>query len=227
MPIIGGGSGSPYCTEQQARDAGASGTQAEVLATIASAEERVNRFTSQLWSPRVTTVAADLTGKGVALLPRQLDPDEDVLVRVQGATTDLPVTSYQWTSGRVPGQVDAVYLGAGGSDILIAGAEPYNGGWSNLLPRTGQVLVTATFGTATTPYEVTRATALLAASISQGGPTTEPAQPSVNTEGETLAITTDQQATVENTLPIRTTGLAAADALLAPLRKRPVRLTGV
>lgn len=227
QPITSGGTG--YATRAQARAAGAVGTDAEIDAAVATAEQRVDRYTGQRWQPTVMTVLGRITGKGIVVLPRQIDPTQAVAVRPLGATTDLPASSYQVTSSRTPGGIDALWLGHGLSDITVNGAEPYAGGWPALLPRTGMVQVTATFGTATTPYEVVRATGLIAASVLAGGPTDTPAGPSVNDEGETLAVQAGPVATqgVADTSPLRTTGVPAADALLAPLAHRAVRLSGV
>lgn len=219
--------GDGYCTRQQAREAGASGSDAQVDAAIAAAEVRVDRYSGQRWAPTDMTVVARVGAKGVALLPRQIDANAPVAVRYVGTTADLPVSGYQVTSSRQIGGIDAVYLGAGGGSILIAGAEPYNGGWGNLLPRTGQVMVTGTFGTAATPYEVALATALLAASITGAGPTDTVPGPAVNDEGETLAIEPAEvrASGAVSDGPIRTTGLESADALLQPLTRHPVRLS--
>lgn len=219
--------GTGYVSLQEARAAGATGSDAQVAAAIAAAEVRVDRFTGQRWQPTAMTVAGRITGKGVVLLPRQIDATAPVAVRYQGSTADLPTSGYQVTSSRMVGGIDALYLGAGGGSILIAGAEPYNGGWANLLPRTGTVLVTGTFGTATTPYEVKRATGLLAASLTGTGPTDTVDGPTVNDEGETLAIEPAEVRASGAVAagPIRTTGLESADALLLPLVRRRVRLS--
>jgi hypothetical protein len=217
-----------YASRDEARNAGAQGTDDQIDDALASARARIDSYTGQSWAPEEMTVVAPLSGSGVALLPRQIDPDLPVEVRFVGATTDVPATAYHVTSSRVLGQVDAIYLGAGGGDILIAGAEPYNGGWANLLPRSGQIQVTGTFGVLDTPAEVSGAAALIAAAISQGGglPADYTSGATVDDEGNTVAIepsgTTDDGATRR---PTRTTGVPAADALLAPLKRRPIRLT--
>lgn len=222
-PVSTGGTG--YATRAEARAAGAQGTDAELDTALASARTRIDRFTRQSWAPAVATVAADVSGKGVVLLPRQIDEREPTTVRYVGSSVALPTTSYQVTSSRVLGHVDAIWLGAGGGDILVLGAEPYNGGWRNLQPRTGKVEITGTFGTGDTPQEVRAAAAMIAAAITQGGglATGGTAAPDTDDEGNVVTITTggdDEPPSGDG----RTTGVPAADVLLRSLTRRPVRI---
>ena len=210
-----------------------------VDAAIAAAQLRVDRFTAWWWEPRTATVVADLGGNGSAVLPRQIDATAGVTVRYVGATADLPSTAYTVRSSRTPGQYDGILLGLGYADPLIAGAEPWSGGWQNLVTGNGalnplasaQVQVTGTFGEASVPAEVVAATAQLAAAITAGGiplPVAGGAPPAgVDAEGDTLVVEapTVQATESPDTQPTRTTGLAAADAILAPLQHRRVRFS--
>lgn len=219
-PVSAAGPG--YAPRALARQYGVSGQDAEVDAAIAAAQLRVDDFTGHRWQAAAQTVVAAISGKGVALLPLQIDPAQPVQVRPVGATTDLPATSYQVTSSRTRGQVDAVWLGVGGSDPIIAGAEPWNGGWANLLPRTGQLQVTGTFGTAAVPYEVQLATALVAADLQAAGQAGEQdVRPDTDDEGNVVRIAAGRPDAPE---PGRTTGTPLADQLLRPLRRQAVRL---
>ena len=53
-----------YCSLAQARDAGCTGTDAEVSAWIAAAKERITSYTLQLFEPTVMAVVADVRAAG-------------------------------------------------------------------------------------------------------------------------------------------------------------------
>lgn len=220
--------GTGYCTRSQAREAGCTGDDATVDAYIAAAEVAVDDFTQEHWRPDTMTVVASLSPGGLAQLPRQIDPASSILVTVVGASTPLPSTSYMVTSSRTLGQVDAIRFDLQGSDPIIAGAEPWNGGWAGLLGRYSsanpQLTVQATFGRPDAPVAVALATALLAAHNQASGTPLAPAPgPQTDDEGNTVVITTGN--TAQQPLTARTTGLIEADILLAPLRRRKVRFS--
>lgn len=213
-----------YCTIQQARDQGATGTDAEVLADIAEARLRIDRYTGDTFAPTRMVVVSRVRNDGTALMPRIVRSVE--YVQPVGGT---PLASSAWRalSSRTPGQVDAVVVGGMGyGDPLIVGAEPWRGGWQNLLGNlaTGQVQVGGIFGWDAPPPEVIAACAVLAAQISTG------ALPGVggtglDTDDEGNVVTITQTATASPTAS-RTTGNAEADAQLAPLVARRIWLAG-
>lgn len=220
-----------YATLAQARDAGASGTDAEVTAAISRAQQRVDTYTGAVWEPTTTTVAAHLGPSGAALLPYQVRPGATYTVRPQDGTVDLPATAYRMRSSAVPGDVDALELGAGHvSDPLVLGAEPWAGGFPNLFGRLGLrqgrvVYVSGMWGPDAPPPEVQAATALLAALLQGSGQAGTSLD--VDAEGRSLTSTTEGPAAPEPPpapgAGRRTTGYPTVDGILAPLVRRPVR----
>jgi len=71
-----------YCTIDQAKDAGASGTDTEIQAAIDSATLVINQYTREMWEPTTTTISVAVS-YGVGRLSRwaasvttgSLDPD--------------------------------------------------------------------------------------------------------------------------------------------------------
>lgn len=221
------GAGQPlYCTVAQARAAGATGTDAEVTDAIRAARRRIDRHTGDTFAPTTMEVVGRVSADGTVLLPRIVRSVDRVTP--VGRTAPLGVGTWRALSSRTPGQVDAVLIGgAGVGDPLIAGAEPWNGGWANLLGglATGQVEVVGSFGWDEPPVEVAAAAAMLAASIRAGElPITTPTGPDTDDEGNVVKVTVGATAP---TTSGRTTGHEGADALLAALHHNRTRLAGV
>jgi hypothetical protein len=229
---IGQGGTALYCTLTQARQAGATGSDQEVTDAIKAARRRIDRFTGDTFAPTQLEVTARVAGDGTALLPRRVIAVSRVTpVTAVGEPVRVPLPAASWraVSSRSIGQVDAVLIGGlGYGDALIAGAEPWRGGWGNLLGNlgTGQVEVVGTFGWDEPPPEVVAAAALLASAIRAGtldGVT--PAGPDTDDEGNVVKVTASAPG---GAAPgERTTGLAAADAQLAGLVRSRFRLAGV
>lgn len=211
-----------YCTLAQARTAGATGTDAEVLEAIAAGRRRIDRFTGDTFAPTRMTVVAAARHDGTVLLPRIVQAIESV--RPVGGSS-LAVTAYRALSSRIPGQVDAVILGgAGYANPLIVGAEPWNGGWAGFVGNlaTGQVEVGGVFGWDEPPPEVVTANAALAASIRAGElPAAGTVGPDTDDEGNVVKVTVG--GSTVTTPAQRTTGNADADAQLAGLVRQWVR----
>jgi hypothetical protein len=223
---IGAGAATRYCTIQQARDVGATGTDAEVGDAIAAARQLIDRYCSDSFAPTPMTLVATVGGDGTALLPRRVR--QVTRVAAVGSPNALATTAYTVLSSRMFGQVDAVILGGGGSygDPIVAGAEPWNGGWANLIGRfaTGQIEVTGVFGWDAPPMPVTAACALLAARITSGALEVGGPLPDTDEEGNVIKVTAGSTPPVASS---RTTGDAGADALLFGHRNARLRLTGV
>jgi hypothetical protein len=218
-----------YCSEEEARDAGCTGTSAEVLAWIAAAEERITRYTQQLFEPTSLVVVADVAADGLVILPRRVRTVTAVTPVVSdGSASALPSSAWRVTSSDVLGQVDAVHLRWGGYDDLIAGAESYNGGWRGLFERWGmeQAKVTGEFGYDTVPVLVSKACALLAAHIqAEAAPSDADAAAdpglAVDDEGNNVRIEDDDAETTP-AAPSSSTGSTQADALLVAYINRAV-----
>ncbi|MGQ5576070.1 hypothetical protein [Streptomyces sp. ECR3.8] len=224
-----------YCTLEAAKNAGVTGTDAEVAAWIAAARERIDAYTQQVFEPTDLVVVADVGADGLVILPRRvrqvtavmpvLEPDDGV---------SLPPAAYRVTSSRVLGQVDAVHLAWGGYDDLVAGAESYNGGWLGLWDRWGaeQVKVVGSFGYDEVPQLVGQACALLAAHLqAQAAPSDADAaqDPSlqVDDEGNNVAIEDTDDAPSEGVVSASaSTGSTQVDALLAGYLNRGASLIG-
>ncbi|MFD8710401.1 hypothetical protein ACFV07_07990 [Streptomyces anulatus] len=218
----------------QAKDAGCTGTDAEVTAWIGAATERITGYTQQFFEPTVAVVVADVAPDGTALLPRRVRTVTAVTpVRAGDDAPLLPSSAYRVTSSDVLGSVDAVHLRWGGYDDLIVGAESYNGGWRGLFDRWGaeQARVTGEFGYATVPVLVTQACALLAAHIqaaaapSDADSTAAPGL-DVDDEGNNVRIENDDETTTP-VAPSASTGSTQVDALLVGYLNRTSLIGGI
>lgn len=223
-----------YCSVDQARAAGCSGTDAEVAAWISAATERITSYTQQLFEPTALVVVADVAPDGLVLLPRRVRTVTSVtpVVTTDDTPSSLPSSAWRVTSADVLGAVDAVHLRWGGYDDLIAGAESYSGGWRGLFERWGmeQARVEGEFGYAEVPALVAQACALLAADIeTQAAPSdadhVQTPGLDVDDEGNNVRIEDDAPATPVS--PSSSTGLPQADALLVGYLNRGALLGGV
>ncbi|NUS76707.1 MAG: hypothetical protein HOV70_10970 [Streptomyces sp.] len=223
-----------YCSVEQARDAGCTGTDGEVAAWISAATERITAYTQQYFEPTVAVVVADVAPDGTALLPRRVRSVTSVTPVVAGDDApSLPSSAYRVTSSDVLGGVDAVNLRWGGYDDLIVGAESYNGGWRGLFDRWGaeQARVTGEFGYAEVPPLVAQACALLAAHIqaaaapSDADSTAAPGL-DVDDEGNNVRIENDTESTTP-VAPSASTGSTQVDALLVDYLNRTSLIGGI
>ncbi|MFD7066077.1 hypothetical protein ACFV97_02450 [Streptomyces sp. NPDC059913] len=221
-----------YCTVAQARDAGTTGTDAEVSAWIAAATERITAYTQQCFEPTPLVIVADVAPDGTVLLPRRVRSVSSVTPVVSGDTApSLPSSAYRVTSSDVFGQVDALYLRWGGYDDLIAGAESWAGGWRGLWDRWGQeqARISGEFGYDSVPPLVAQACALLAAHIqASAAPSDADAAQApgldVDDEGNNVRIEDDESTTPVS--PSASTGSTQVDALLAGYLNRGYNLIG-
>lgn len=228
-----------YCTVDQARAAGCTGTDLEVASWIALAQTRVDAYCQQVFEPTDMTVAADVAPDGLILLPRRVRSVSAVVVADGGVGGDgvtLPAAAYRVTSSATLGDVDAVQLYATGWDDLVAGAESYNGGWAGLLDRLAaeRALVDGSFGYDTPPPGVDLATAMVAAYVQQvttgqtaPDGTAPPGGVNTDDEGNNVAITDETTAVAADSPAAPSTGVAAADKLLAQYHGGPALLAGV
>ncbi|MFI8865340.1 hypothetical protein ACIGNW_00255 [Streptomyces sp. NPDC053707] len=219
---------------EQAREAGATGSDVEVAAWISAATERITSYTQQCFEPTVMVVVADVAPDGLVLLPRRVRTVTAVTPVLDGGDgTSLPPSAYRVTSSDVLGGVDAVHLRWGGYDDLIVGAESYNGGWRGLFDRWGaeQAKVTGEFGYATVPVLVAQACALLAAHTQgQAAPsdadTTAAPGLDVDDEGNNVRIEDTDDDAAEPLPPSASTGSTQVDALLVGYLNRGHSLIG-
>ncbi|MFE0329069.1 hypothetical protein ACFW08_20250 [Streptomyces sp. NPDC058960] len=224
-----------YCSLEAARDAGCTGSDAEVAAWIAAARERIDAYTQQCFEPTDLVVVADVAPGGLVILPRRVRTITSVLPVLEADDgPSLPSSAYRVTSSDVLGQIDAVHLAWGGWDDLVVGAESYNGGWLGLWERWGaeQVKVIGQFGYASAPLPVAQGNALLAAHLqAQAQPSDADAaqDPSltVDDEGNNVAIEdTDDAPSQTPVSAAASTGSTQVDALLAPYMNRGPSLIG-
>lgn len=187
--------GAYYCTVEQAEDAGATGTEAEIDAAIVAAMERVDAYTGQWFNTRTAqTVVATLGGDGLLHMPRRLQSVTSV-TPIDG--TAIASSSYRVRLSSSLGDVDAIEL---------------TWGWLSAGTR---VTVVGTFGYSATPSAVRRATALLAAYL-----TTNPGgSSSTGVAGARSLSVEGYSVTFGSSGPeLTTTGLLEADQLLQPYR---------
>ncbi|MFF7313347.1 hypothetical protein [Streptomyces sp. NPDC008137] len=222
-----------YCSIQAARDAGCTGTDAEVAAWITAAQEGIERYTQQLFEPTDRAVVADVAAGGLVILPRRVRTVTAVMPVLEADDEPgLPASSYRVTSSAVLGQIDAVHLAWGGYDDLVVGAESYNGGWLGLWERWGaeQVKVVGSFGYDAVPLLVGQACALLAAHLQAEATPTDGDAPDggldVDDEGNNVAIEDSDDEASGVVSPSSSTGSTQVDALLAGYLNRGYNLIG-
>lgn len=221
-----------YCTIAQARDAGCTGTDAEVTAWIQAAQDAIERYTRQVFSPTTMAVVVDVGAGGLGLLPRRVRTVTSVTPVGVPDALSLPSSAYVVTSSSVLGEVDAVQIRYGGWDDLVAGAESYSGGWLGLWERWGaeRVRVEGSFGYDEVPLLVARACALLAADLQADTRPDDPDAPDdgldVDDEGNNVAIS-DDTADDPSDDGRPTTGSLRVDRLLAAYINAPAALEGV
>lgn len=224
-----------YCSNEAAREAGCTGTDAEVTAWIAAARERIDAYTQQCFEPTDLVVVADVAPGGLVILPRRVRTVTAVMPVLEADDgPSIPSSAYRVTSSAVLGQVDAVHLAWGGYDDLVAGAESYNGGWLGLWERWGaeQVKVIGNFGYDTPPLLVAQACALLAAHLqAQAAPSDADAAADsslqVDDEGNNVAIEDTADAPSSGVVsPSASTGSTQVDALLTGYMNRGPSLIG-
>lgn len=216
---IGMGTLAGYCTRAQAIAAGATGTNQEIDDAIVQARKRIDRYCGDAFAPTRMELVTNIRADGTALLQRTLRLVESVTP--VGGSSPIAAGAYTATSSRTPGQVDALAFGwgsQGAGDPIIAGAEPWNGGWANLIGnlRTGQIQVVGSFGWDEPPPEIVAANAQLASAIRLGGAT----GPDVDDEGNVVKVTV---AGADATRGV-STGVAAIDEQIAHLRRAGIRL---
>lgn len=211
-----------YATLEQARARGAQGTDPAVTAAITAAMERVDRYTGDHFEPVTEAMQVRVRGD-YAPVRRRLQSITSITRPVPGqADRTIPATAYLL-------EPHGVRFRAWGSDILVAGAEPWNGGWANLIgPLDGAyVTITGTWGWSEVPDDVADATAILAA---LEAPATW--QPQADAEGDPVGVPPAEpddyrDPSEERVVPAgrleRTTGSAEADRLLAPFIASLVR----
>ncbi|MFC9465203.1 hypothetical protein [Streptomyces coelicoflavus] len=223
-----------YCTIQAAKDAGVTGTDAEVTAWITAAQEGIERYTQQVFEPTDLVVVADVGADGLVILPRRVRTVTSVIpVLEPDGGASVPASAYRVTSSTVLGQIDAVHLAWGGYDDLVAGAESYNGGWLGLWERWGaeQVKVLGSFGYDAVPSLVGQACALLAADLqakaapSDADATSAPGL-QVDDEGNNVAIEDTDDGPSGVVGPTSSTGSTQVDALLVGYLNRGTTLIG-
>lgn len=222
-----------YCTVAQARDAGTTGTDAEVAAWIAAATERITAYTQQCFEPTVMVVVADVAPDGTCLLPRRVRTITSVTpVVASDDAPSLPSSAWRVTSSDVLGSVDALHLRWGGYDDLIVGAESWSGGWRGLWDQWGQeqARIVGEFGYDAVPPLVTQACALLAAHLqATAAPSDADAAQApgldVDDEGNNVRIENDAAETTPVS-PSASTGSTQVDALLVSYLNRGYNLLG-
>ncbi|NEE11995.1 hypothetical protein G3M58_36755 [Streptomyces sp. SID7499] len=222
-----------YCSIQAARDAGCTGTDAEVTAWITAAQEGIKRYTQQLFEPTDRVVVADVAPGGLVILPRRVRTVTAVMPVLEADDAPgLPASAYRVTSSSTLGQVDALHLGWGGYDDLVAGAESYNGGWLGLWERWGaeQVKVVGSFGYDAPPLLVQQACALLAAHLQGAASPTDGDAPDggldVDDEGNNVAIEDSDDDPSGVVAASSSTGSTQVDALLAGYLNRGHSMIG-
>lgn len=227
---------SEYCTLDQARDAGATGSETELHAAISAASDRVTRFTHELFAETQLTIVRPIAADGCIYTHTRIV--DVAAVRYVGWATPIDVTSYRVLSSSVDGQVDAIILAGtlAWSDITVLGAEPWNGGWANLMYGNSQaqpqVEIDGTFGWTVAPVDVAEATARIAAVLRRSDKTPEASSEdssAVDDEGNVIPVVPPFSTAASDVAQlvrtrVRTTGSRVADDLLMSYVREPVRI---
>jgi hypothetical protein len=211
-----------------ARARGAYGDDAEVTAALTAATLRVSTYCRDLFEPAAGQARVLNLTHGLALAPVRLR----AVTSVQSESTLLPAAAYRLvpTPGTAVGDADymGVEIATRGANGLIAGAEPWRGGWANLYdPDHPYLTVTGDWGWPAPPADVVEAVHRLAAHLTPHGYT--PAADAEGTPNAVPAPTTSAEPDAEDVSPAgrseRTTGSAAVDRLLLPYRRSLVAVT--
>jgi hypothetical protein len=224
---------SSYATLEEARSAGATGSDAEVTDAIIEASARVERYTGELFTPTALTLELTVDGDGIAR-PRKRIQSVTAVTWV-GAPAPIAVTGYRVSSSLSGGRDEiALYGDLSWADVTVLGAEPWNGGWANLSrTREPRVTVVGSFGWDAPPHDVVQATAVIAARIrsedvltdTASGGTTEDAEGNVIPVVPPFRVDqVEQRVQLDARVRHRTTGVLRADVLLAPYVREPVRI---
>lgn len=224
---------SSYASIDEAKSAGATGTDVEIEAAIVEASERVERYTGELFTPSPLTIEAVVDGDGLAHMRKRIQ----TITSVTWLNAPQPVssTAYRVSSSKTSGARDTIgmYGDLSWADVTVLGAEPWAGGWANLSGREPRITVVGVFGWDAPPPAVRRATALIAARLraddhsTAGGDSTGT---TTDTEGNVLPVEppfmnddNEDELLRGAVVRARTTGVLAADAELAPYVREPVR----
>lgn len=214
-----------YCTREDVKSHGGSGSTAELDAAIVVAMERVDRYCGEWFELRAATLQLRVDEDGIARAHKRIESVTSVTFL--GAPSPLLPSAYAVSSSKTSGGRDRIvpHGAFGWADVTVLGAEPWNGGWSNLL-RQRELTVVGTFGWADTPAGVREATAIIAAQVRSGDVDSEIASQRADEEGNVLPVVPGRVVVVDDRAPLRarTTGSAQADALLAPFIREPVRV---
>lgn len=224
---------SSYATLDQARSAGARGNDAEITDAIIEASARVERYTGELFTPTALTLDLPVDGDGIAHPRKRIQSVTSVTW--YGAPTPIVSTAYRVSSSLNGGRDEiALYGDLSWADVTVLGAEPWNGGWANLSrSREPRVTVVGTFGHTEPPHDVVQATALIAARIRSEDVLTDTVSggTTADAEGNVLPVVppfrvdqVEQRVQLDARVRHRTTGVLAADVLLAPFVREPVRM---
>ena len=229
-----------YCSIDEAKSAGARGSNDEITQAIADAQERIDRYTGDVFEIVPLTIEADVDREGYAYLHRRIVTIDSV--SWVGVPSVIDPSGYRVSSSTAVGGRDRIELAGalGWADITVLGAEPWNGGWLGFattrnwqLPR---VSVVGTFGWAAVPGQIRDACAQLAAYLRGLDADAEDPTILVDVEGNTMPVVptarvsgeTRYAAQVEaqsvRTVRDRTTGYVAVDELLASYVREPVRI---
>lgn len=230
---------SSYCSLEEARSAGATGTDAEVEQAIVEASDRVARYTGDLFEPTPVTDERDVDSDGVVRMRRRIQSVTSVTWL--GSPSPIVDTSYRVSSSKTGGRdTISLYGDLSWADVTVLGAEPWNGGWANLSrSRDPRVIVVAVLGWDAPPSDVRRATAILASKIrgddlladaaTTGGKATDaegnvlPVVPPFSSASTTQHAVEDA-VTQLGRVRARTTGIGEVDAILATYVREPVRM---
>lgn len=198
-----------------------------VLAALAEADRRVNDYTGDVFAPTGVQSVWGTSGLREPFIP--LGPRLRTVTSVATERgTVLPVSSYRpILGGAIGARNGLLLLDLSGSDILVVGAEPWNGGYTGLLGlgsrdgREARLEVVGTYGWDSPPSAVVEAAAVIAALLA---PTlfTPQADAEGNPAGLPSASTSSDRRDPrpEPVSPAdrqaRSTGSAEADRLLTP-----------
>ncbi len=209
-----------YCTPQQVRDAGGDrcAGAGDLTDLIAEAAERINRFCGDLFEPTSTSVVAVVGENGVAPLP--LKVQSITSVTFVGSTAPVGASAYIVRSSSVRGEIDAIEFYSQGSNMLIVGAEPWNGGYLNLIRSRSRITAAGSLGWSACPRTVSRGAAKLAAWMLAHEGVADTPDPRLQSF-RTMTYSETYFSPSENRIP--STGNEEVDALLWNYRRRATR----